>query len=58
MVLGMAENSGRPADLRSELSESLNWQELIHTSYFEVPEFVDLLAQSLKNVGIDKTKYA
>ena len=52
LVLGMTENANHSADIRSELSESLNWQELIHTSYFDVPEFVDLLAQSLQKAGL------
>ncbi len=54
VVLGMAENKSPSADIRSELSESLNWQELIHTSYFDVPEFIDLLASKLRDAGISK----
>ncbi|MBT1450622.1 hypothetical protein KJ365_06975 [Glaciecola sp. XM2] len=56
MVLGMTENASRSPDLRTELSESLNWQELIHTSYFEVPAFVDLLAKNLIDAGINQYK--
>lgn len=52
VVLGMSENAGPSADIRSELSESLNWQELIHTSYFDVPEFIDLLASKLLQAGL------
>jgi hypothetical protein len=56
LVLGMAPGSSHSVDVRSELGESLNWQELIHTSYFEVPEFIDLLAQSLHNAGLGEFK--
>ncbi len=52
VVLGMSEQAGASADIRSELSDSLNWQELIHTSYFDVPEFIDLLAASLHKKGL------
>ncbi len=51
-VLGMTRNSTSTPDLRSELNESLKWQELIHTSYFDVPEFVDLLAVGLYRAGL------
>lgn len=52
VVLGMSEQSSGSADIRSELSESLNWQELIHTSYFDVPEFIDLLVSNLRSAGL------
>lgn len=52
VVLGMSEQAGGSPDIRSELSESLNWQELIHTSYFDVPEFIDLLTSSLRDSGL------
>lgn len=52
LVLGMSENAGTTPDIRTELSDSLNWQELIHTSYFDVPAFIDLLAKSLQEAGL------
>ncbi|MEP4889087.1 MAG: hypothetical protein ABJV04_03600 [Aliiglaciecola sp.] len=52
LVLGMSESAGTSPDIRTELSDSLNWQELIHTSYFDVPAFIDLLADSLKQAGL------
>ncbi len=43
-------------DLRSDLSKSLTWEELIHTSYFEVDKFIDLLALGLHQKGIAELK--
>jgi hypothetical protein len=56
MILGMAQDAKPSADIKSELSESLKWQELIHTSYFDVPEFVDLLALRLHRAGLGDLK--
>ena len=55
-VLGMTRNSRMAPDLRSELSENLTWQELIHTSYFDVPEFIDLVAIGLHGAGLAEFK--
>jgi hypothetical protein len=55
-LLGMTEGTGAQADVRSELGDTLNWQELIHTSYFEVPTFVDLIAVSLVSAGLGSFK--
>ncbi|GAB2674475.1 hypothetical protein Q4574_19135 [Aliiglaciecola sp. 3_MG-2023] len=52
LVLGMSENADATPDIRTELSDSINWQELIHTSYFDVPAFIDLLAESLQQAGL------
>lgn len=53
-VLGTSDPEGASRDLRAHLSESLSWQELIHTSYFDVPEFVDLMAISLNRAGLGR----
>lgn len=55
-VLGMSPQSRSSADLRTELSENLKWQELIHTSYFDVPEFVDLIAVGLHARGLGELR--
>lgn len=55
-VLGMTQDSTTAPDLRSDLSEQLTWEELIHTSYFDVPEFVDLVALSLHGAGLAELK--
>ncbi|MDW4498369.1 hypothetical protein R5H30_10290 [Sulfitobacter sp. D35] len=52
LILGMSRDAPPSADLRGELSESLKWKELIHTSYFDVPEFVDLLAIGMHRAGL------
>lgn len=56
MMLGMAEGGVIQPDVRAELGEALNWQELIHTSYFEVPAFVDLLAMHLIRLGLGPSR--
>lgn len=55
VVLGMSEKQ-KPLGLTSELSQTLVWEELIHTSYFRVPEFIDLLAIALNRAGFSQTK--
>ena len=51
-VLGMSDETVTAPELQSNLTESLKWEELIHTSYFKVPEFVDLLAIGLHQTGL------
>ncbi|KMW58085.1 hypothetical protein AIOL_003055 [Candidatus Rhodobacter oscarellae] len=51
-ILGMAQGEKVSPDLRGELNDSLQWDELIHTSYFDVPEFVDLVALGLSRAGL------
>lgn len=51
LMLGMTNGGAVQPDVRAELGETLNWQELIHTSYFEVPAFVDLVALQLGRAG-------
>ncbi|MEM7544723.1 MAG: hypothetical protein AAF367_04235 [Pseudomonadota bacterium] len=55
-ALGTVEVDDAPDSIRHQLSESLNWQELIHTSYFEIPELVDLVAISLHRAGFGPLK--
>ncbi len=55
-VLGMTRSARTAPDLRSELSDNLKWQELIHTSYFDVPEFVDLVALGLHRAGLGELR--
>ncbi|MGI9386261.1 MAG: hypothetical protein ACR2OX_02410, partial [Methyloligellaceae bacterium] len=50
-VLGMAGKPQSSPNVMTELSENLNWRELIHTSYFDIPEFVDLVAHALNRDG-------
>ncbi|NOU05662.1 MAG: alpha/beta hydrolase [Hyphomicrobiaceae bacterium] len=51
-VLGMIPKSKSSPDMRAELSDKLSWQELIHTTYFDIPEFVDLMSLSLHRAGL------
>lgn len=51
-VLGMKPGAKPSADVRSQLAEQLNWAELIHTTYFDIPEFVDLAALGLHKAGL------
>jgi hypothetical protein len=65
-ILGMTKNINRDGsntkmgkgamDLRSDLSQSLTWEELIHTSYFEVDSLIDLIAFGLHRAGIAEFK--
>lgn len=56
-VLGMVAESGSAGpDIRSELTESLQWNELIHTSYFDVPAFADLVSVALHRAGMAKRR--
>lgn len=43
-------------DMRTQLSEQLNWRELIHTTYFDIPEFADLAAYGLHKAGLAPLK--
>jgi hypothetical protein len=43
-------------DIRSDLSQSLTWEELIHTSYFDVDSLIDLIAFGLHRAGIAEFK--
>ena len=54
LILGMASDSNNASapDLKTELNEALKWKELIHTSYFDVPEFIDLLAIGMARAGL------
>jgi hypothetical protein len=54
--LGMAQNSDAVTSLNPDLSESLTGPELIHTSYFNVKEFVNLLALGLSQAGLGDLK--
>lgn len=56
LILGMAGDSPKAPDLKTELNESLQWKELIHTSYFDVPEFIDLLALGMHRMGLADLK--
>ncbi len=51
-LLGMTGGATPRADLRSELSEHLKWSELIHTTYFVLPDFIDLIAFGLSRAGL------
>jgi hypothetical protein len=51
-LLGMVPNQKEPVDIRAQLSEHLSWRELIHTTYFDLPEFVNLAAYGLHRAGL------
>jgi hypothetical protein len=51
-ILGLCNTGQLSSDLISEIGARLNWNELVHTSYFDVPEFVQLLAVVLKEAGL------
>lgn len=51
-VLGMAGEPASSPSMLTELSENLNWQELIHTAYFDIPEFQDITAAGLYKAGL------
>ena len=61
-ILGMTVNQDKrqnkkgAVDLRSNLSSSLTWEELIHTSYFAVDNFIDLIAIGLHRAGFTELK--
>ena len=55
-LLGMVPNQKEPVDIRAQLSEHLSWRELIHTTYFDLPEFVDLAAYGLHRAGLADLK--
>jgi hypothetical protein len=55
-VLGMTRTPQNSPDMRAQLSEQLNWRELIHTTYFDIPEFVDLAAFGLHKAGLAPLK--
>jgi uncharacterized protein (DUF2235 family) len=51
-LLGMLPNQKEAVDIRAQLSEHLTWRELIHTTYFDLPEFVNLTAYGLHRAGL------
>lgn len=59
-ILGMTTNQDKnkkgAVDMRSNLSSSLTWEELIHTSYFAVDNFIDLIAIGLHRAGLTELK--
>ncbi len=55
-VLGMTRTPKTAPDMRAQLSEQLNWRELIHTTYFEIPQFTDLIAYGLHRAGLAPLK--
>jgi hypothetical protein len=51
-ALGMVQRPQAHADVRAHLADQLNWGELIHTTYFDIPEFIDLTALHLHEAGM------
>ena len=51
-VLGMIPTQDAAPDMRAKLAEQLNWRELIHTTYFDLTEFVHLAAYGLHRAGL------
>jgi len=50
-LLGAAAVASGPLDVSKLAGETLSWHELMHTSYFEVDEFIRLLAVGLVEAG-------
>jgi hypothetical protein len=50
-LLGAASIANGPLDVSKLTGESISWHELIHTSYFDVDEFIRLLAVGLVEAG-------
>lgn len=57
-LLGMTATATNIGDIGRDLSQQLSWKELIHTSYFEIEEFVALLAAALRQAGLSAAKAA
>ncbi len=55
-LLGMTATATGMGDIGRDLSQQLSWKELIHTSYFEIEEFVALLAAALRRSGLNAPK--
>jgi len=51
-LLGMSTDSNAMGDIGSDLSAQLTWKELIHTCYFDIDEFVRVLAAGLRAGGV------
>jgi hypothetical protein len=57
-LLGMSATATSIGDIGRDLSQQLSWRELIHTSYFEIEEFIVLLAAALRRAGLSAVKAA
>ncbi len=57
-LLGMTATATNVGDIGRDLSQQLSWRELIHTSYFEIEEFIALLAAALRQAGLSAAKAA
>ena len=57
-LLGMTATATSVGDIGHDLSQQLSWKELIHTSYFEIEEFIVLLATALRRAGLSSAKAA
>ncbi|MFA5955654.1 phospholipase effector Tle1 domain-containing protein [Hyphomicrobium sp.] len=57
-LLGMTATATGMGDIGRDLSQQLSWKELIHTSYFEIEEFIALLAAALRSNGLSAAKAA
>lgn len=55
-ALGMRGGPPKSADLRGSLEQSMNWSELIHTSYFHVQKFIDLIALGMAEHKLAKVQ--
>jgi len=55
-LLGMTATATAMGDIGRDLSSQLSWRELIHTSYFEIDEFIALLAAALRRSGLSSSK--
>ncbi len=51
-MLGMSTDSKSMGDIGNDLSAQLTWKELIHTCYFDIDEFVRVLAAGLRAGGV------
>ena len=56
-ILALRNESGLSSDLITEISAALSWNELLHTAYFEVPEFIRFLAIILSDAGVAPARH-
>ena len=55
-VLGATATVPTANDIGRDLSQQLSWKGLIHTTYFDSDEFIDLFAAAMRQAGLDSAK--
>lgn len=51
-LLGMTKRRSSEGELRADLAKHLQWKELIHTTYFDNQDFINLLTYALHRAGL------